>query len=100
MEELLRELSEKMERIEANQELILNKFEKVIIYPQMVASYSKPKNKKKKEEEEIEELKELLVNGSRIKARFNLAATPQPNRIRAFLKNGDPNVFDGLKRKS
>jgi len=96
MEELLQKLSERMKRIEANQQLILKRLDESVIYPKLKDNNSKSKNKK---EEEIEELVHILLNSSRIHEKFNLAVVPQRHRIKAYLRTGDPEAIKGLKRK-
>ena len=99
MEALLRELLERMERIEAKQELILEKLSNSIIYPEMMQNKRAGKTKKEKEQEQIEEFKAILINAPRLREKFNLAMTPQGHRVLAYLKTGNPAAFDGLKRK-
>lgn len=98
MEELLKKLSERMKRIEANQQLILKRLDESVIYPELKDNNSKSKNKNEAAEE-IEELVHILLNGSRIQEKFNLAVVPQRHRIKAYLRTGDPEAFKGLKRK-
>ena len=100
MEELLRELSERMERIEANQETILRKLNESIIYPKLQNKEPRSKSKAEEQKERIEEIKAVLINSRLLRDKFNLAATPQSHRVLAYLRTGNPAVFDGLKRKS
>lgn len=99
MEELLRELSERMKRIEANQETILEKLDESIIYPKLKEKKPEPRSKVDEQRERIEEIKAVLINSRLLRDKFSLAATPQSHRVLAYLRTGNPAVFDGLKRK-
>ncbi|MDT0644659.1 hypothetical protein RM553_17600 [Zunongwangia sp. F363] len=55
MEEFLKELSQRMERIEENQKLILEELSHSIIYPNNIQKERSAKTKKEKEREQIEE---------------------------------------------
>ncbi|UJH90565.1 hypothetical protein LZ575_17520 [Antarcticibacterium sp. 1MA-6-2] len=101
MEKLINQLMQKMDMILENQQIILNRLDQSIIYPQYKEKPAKPKAQTKKEEEReaIERYKLLLIHGPKIREKFNLVAAPQSNRILAYLKTGDPVIFDGLKRR-
>ncbi len=99
MDELLQKLFEKMERIEANQELIFERLFDSIIYPNTLRNKRPAKTKKEKNQEQIDEFRAIFINGPLLRKKFNLATTPQRPRILAYLKTNDPSVFDGLKRK-
>lgn len=98
MDELLQKLCEKMERIEANQELILERLSDSIIYPNTLRNKRPAKSKKERNQDQNDEIKAILINGPLLREKFNLATTPQSPRILAYLKTNDPSVFDGLKR--
>lgn len=59
MEKLLSELLRKVEQIKQNQEIILSRLDKSIIYPQLISNPTTKDKKSKKEKEE--ELHEELV---------------------------------------
>ena len=90
-----------MELILENQKIILDRLDQSIIYPQYKEKPGKPKVQTKKEEERkaVERYKLLLIHGPRIREKFNLVAAPNSNKILAYLKTGDPTIFDGLKRR-
>lgn len=100
MDELLLKLSERMERIEANQELILQRLNEVNFYPKLKGKTPSSKTRKERKKDEIEEMATIIMQGTRIRNEFNLLQTPSPDRIRTYLKSGNPAAFDGLKRKS
>ncbi|GGG40633.1 hypothetical protein [Bizionia arctica] len=54
--------------------------------------------KKEKSKKDDEEFLLYFLNKEEIKKKFNLAATPNSNRVLAYLKTMDPSVFDGFKR--
>ena len=102
MENLLRELLDKVEEIKQNQQTILSRLDDSLLYPKPVdgSSSNKSKTKKEEEREQIEKYKLLLIHGPKIKSKFNLMAVPSPQRILTYLKTGNASVFDGLKRKN
>lgn len=103
MEKLLQELLEKMDELKLNQEKILAHLEESIVlpkFPKHSTPTEKRKNKKQEEKERQDELVAVLKHGSRIRDKYNLAATPQSHRIIHYLRTGNPAAFDGLKRKS
>lgn len=103
MEKLLQELLEKVEELKQNQEKILSHLDESLVLPK----FSKPsspterkKTKKEKDKELQEEMIAVIMHGSRIRDKYNLAVTPQTHRILHYLRTGDPAAFDGLKRKT
>ena len=100
MEKLLQELLGKIDTVMETQQRILYRLDQSLIYPKIQEKKVVTKNKKEKEKEAIEEYKQLLIHGPRIREKFNLIAAPQAPRILAYIKTGDPAIFDGLKRRS
>ena len=100
MEILLQELLEKMDRVMETQREILDRLDQSIIYPKIQEKHPAAKTKKEEGKEAIEEYKLLLIHGPRIREKFNLVSAPQSNRILAYLRTGNPAIFDGLKRRS
>lgn len=101
MEKLLQELLEKVEELRKNQDLILSRLDNSVLYPKLTPQTpsEKKKNKKEREEEMKEEFMAVIINGPLLREKFNLAMTPQSNRILAYLRTGNESAFDGLKRK-
>lgn len=98
--ELLQELLEKINRVMETQQKILDRLDQSIIYPKIQEKNTAAKTKKEEEKEAIEEYKQVLIHGPRIREKFNLVSAPQSNRILAYLRTGDHAIFDGLKRRS
>ena len=100
MEKLLRELLEKVDEIKQTQEVILSRLDESTLYPklQSQSSSSNKKSKKERKEELKEEMIAVIMQGPRIREKFNLSVTPQSHRILAYLKTGNESAFDGLKR--
>lgn len=93
-------INQKLDKILIQQDQILNKLNNLPI------NYNLPKHKSentfKKLDPNIsrEQLYyEVLKNRNSIKEKFNLMQAPQFEKIVTYLKNGDPKIFDGLKRK-
>ena len=99
MEQLLKELLEKVDRIMETQQEIKDRLDQSIIYSKIQEKNTAAKTKKEEEKEAIEEYKQLLTHGHRIREKYNLVSAPQSNKILAYLRTGNPAIFDGLKRK-
>ena len=100
MEQLLKELLEKADRIAETQQEIMDRLDQSVIYPKIQEKNTAAKTKKEEEKEAIEEYKQLLIHGPRIREKYNLVSAPQSNRILAYLRTGNPAIFDGLKRRN
>ncbi|WP_458627999.1 hypothetical protein [Winogradskyella sp. PC D3.3] len=98
MEKKILELEKKIDHIIEIQKQILEKL--------TYTSIEKPKpafkklTKKQVKQELENEFRLCILNGNDIKQKFNLAITPQKNRILKYLRTNDPSIFDGLKRKN
>ncbi len=96
MENELKNLKLKIDQLIETQKLILEKLNQSTI---LIKEPIPLKNiKKTTRNKQVDEYYLILKNGLRLKEKFNLANTPQSNRILAYLHSNDPKVFDGLKR--
>lgn len=101
-----KELSNKLDKILEQQELILNKLENKIVLESNIPALNLTISSKQKKEQELERWAKSMVEESialqphkiRLQRQFNLLVPPHNNRIKAYLKTNDPKVFDGLKR--
>lgn len=99
MEDKLNELHEKIDKLIEIQEMILKKLDQSTILTKEPVNFVKKKvTKSELVNQKVEELKLIFEHGHRLQAKFNLAVTPQSNRILAYLRTNDDSVFDGLKR--
>lgn len=105
MEEQLKELSAKIDKILEQQDLILKRLNQSLFVPlQPVTKSDENKKLTKKEEEKLkmEEFKEDIrlsfKYGGPLQRQFNLAIQPNIKRIKAYLSTGNESAFDGLKR--
>tara|TARA_R110002073_G_scaffold169460_1_gene326323 strand:- start:196 stop:516 length:321 start_codon:yes stop_codon:yes gene_type:complete len=105
MEDKIKELEIKLNKIIETQGLILSKLDQNIIIPNPVSSLPKTSKKKHYKNERVNHFKKLLEESfalapykSTLQQEFNLATKPHNNRVKAYLKTKDPSVFDGLKR--
>ncbi|WP_372744422.1 hypothetical protein [Lutibacter sp.] len=98
MEDKLNELILKVDQLFETQKLILEKLDQSTILTKEPI-IRKKQSEKEPENIQHEEIKLIIMNGRRLKQEFNLAVTPQGNRILAYLRTNDPKIFDGLKRK-
>ncbi|WP_374463971.1 hypothetical protein [Chryseobacterium sp.] len=101
----LNQLSEKIDKVLENQELILEKLNQNPIYynpnSKLNSSKTKPKRTKSEMKEEIREYVQLKMHyGPMLQRKFNLATEPHINRIKEYLRTNDAKAFDGLKRKN
>lgn len=97
----IKELSDKLDLILKQQEVILKHLQISLENSEPLStSYTVGLNKKQEEERFQYDLTQVIFNSHRLKAKFNLAATPQFHRVIKYLETRDPSVFDGLKRKS
>lgn len=102
----INKLSEKLDKIIEQQELILNKLENKIVLESnkpIVSHTISKKHRKKQEMEErirviVDEITALGPHKRRLQQKFNLLVPPHNSRIKAYLKTNDPKVFNGLKR--
>lgn len=100
MEKLLQQILDKMDEIKHTQDLILSRLNDSVLYPkpELKSASEKKKTKKDREFELKEKMLAVLIHGSRLREKFNLAVTPQTHRILAYLRTGNESAFDGLKR--
>ena len=103
MDQELKALSAKVDKILEMQELILEKLGQGAIIPKEIPEKANVKLTKKEERQKrIEELKEhltlSLTYGRTFRMKFNLASTPSVARIKTYLRTNDISAFDGLKR--
>ncbi len=101
-----KELSNKLDKILEQQELILNKLENKIVLDSNLPNFNIKISSKQKKEEELERWAKSIVEETialqphkiRLQHQFNLLVPPHDSRINAYLATKDPKVFDGLKR--
>ena len=101
MENDLKVLADKLDRVLEQQELILNALENKIILNGGNRMPPEKETKSKKDVETQQWLREmfaLMPHKRRLQKEFNLKAQPHDSRVKAYLKTNDPSVFDGLKR--
>lgn len=108
MNNQIKNLSEKVDKILAQQELILNKLENKIL----LESYQTPLNQKisskQKQSQEMDDrikkhIETRLKYGPhqrRLQSQFSLTVLPHFCIVKAYLETKDPKVFDGLKRNN
>jgi uncharacterized protein (DUF2344 family) len=102
----LKELSNKLDKILAQQELILNKLENKIVLESYHPNFNKHISSKQKEKHDmkdrvnrsIKEMMALRPHRRSLQIQFDLLMPPHDSRIKAYLATKDPKVFDGLKR--
>lgn len=102
MENELKILSAKVDKVLKQQELILEalKMKDVVDYG-MRAKLSRQEIKAIREKEiksPIYGVAAMRNHKIRLQAEFNLKVPPHPSRIKAYLITNDPSVFDNLKR--
>lgn len=98
MEKLLQELLERVKNIEYNQQKILDTLHYAKFNPKYKDLEPNPDSNEAYDEQE--EMLNIIMHGAKIRDKFNLVIMPQVPRLKAYLRTGDPSVFDGLKRKS
>ncbi|MCF6131108.1 hypothetical protein [Flavobacterium wongokense] len=101
MDDKIKELSDKLDKVLENQELILKQLaQSTILTKEPVQIPKKKTSKKELVSQKIEEFKLTIEHGHRLQAKYNLAVVPHTNRILAYLRTNDDSVFDGLKRNN
>lgn len=92
-------IENKIDKILKMQELILSRLNLPDPFAeQIVKNNKKPTKKELLRLEFGRNFNMYLTNKNWIKNKFNLAATPQMNRVLAYLKSNNPEALDGLKR--
>lgn len=106
MDNELKELNAKIEKILEVQELILEKLNQGVILPKEEVNKELATKKMSKREERNLRLKEITRDleikfqyGGIFQRQFNLVQEPSIERIKHYLKTNDSSAFDGLKRK-
>ena len=108
MIEEVKVLSIKMDKILAQQELILNCLEHTVILESPKTSFIQKAKIKQKKESVIQQvfrakLKEDITldpHKIRLQQQFNLVLKPHNNRVKEYLETNNPTVFDGLLRSN
>jgi len=108
MIEEIKVLSVKMDKILAQQELILNCLEHTVILESPKTSFIQKAKIKQKKESVIQQrfrvkMKEnftLDPHKSRLQQQFNLVIKPHNTRVKEYLETNNPAVFDGLLRNN
>lgn len=100
MENDIKELSAKIDKVLENQELILKQLAQSTIITNETIINPVKLNKKELERKKIDDIKLLIGQRRLLQSKFNLVTAPHPSRILAYLKTNDERVFDGLKRNS
>ena len=98
MESEIKTLILKVDKLMEMQELILERLNQSTILTKEPIIILKKLTKKEDTDKMMEEFKLVLTHKLRLQKLFNLAVTPQRNRILAYLRSNDPKAFDGLKR--
>lgn len=98
MKKELKSLHLKIDQLAETQKLILELLNQSTILTKEPPINLKKTSKKVEKNKRMEELRLVLINSPVLKRKFNLAVSPQGNRILAYLRTNDPKVFDGLKR--
>lgn len=105
MENELKELSKKVDKILEMQELIFSKLNQGIILtkePLITNPTFKKLSKIEQQNQIIAEIKEKFQlkhqYGGVLQRQFNLVVEPSIERIKAYLRTKDESAFDGLKR--
>lgn len=108
MENQIKNLSEKLDKILAQQELILNKLEYKIPSESYQTPLNQKKSSKQRQSQEMDDsikkhIETRLKYGPhqrRLQAQFSPTALPHFCRVKAYLETNDPKVFDGLKKNN
>ena len=108
MVEDIKVLSAKMDKILAQQELILNRLEHTLVLESPRNSFTQKAKNKQKKESVIQQvfrakLKEDITldpHKIRLQQQFNLVLKPHNNRVKEYLETNNPTVFDGLLRSN
>ncbi len=101
MENEIKILVAKLDKVLEQQELILKTLDNKIILNSDNRVESKQERQTKIDTEIQQHLREMFAlkpDKHRLQKEFNLVAIPHSSRVKAYLKTNDPSVFDGLKR--
>jgi len=108
MDNQIKNLSKKLDKILEQQELILYKLKNQIPYESYQTRLDQNISSKQKKDQEMDDSIKKQINiqlkygphQRRLQNQFNLTVLPHFKRVKMYMETKDPKVFDGLKRNN